>query len=321
MSKGYYARVIDLNYLPESAQTLNIQILEDTVSAVQITGNTRTKKRVFDHLIKTRPGEAFNRYKWNKDMQRVFNTGWFSKLDPKRDPNALPGNVALDVGVKEQRTGNFNVGVQVDPESSFAGFGRYTETNVKGTGQSLSAGYTQGTRGGGPSVDLDYGNPFIDNRDTAFSMRVYSSVIYRFTNSIFGGVSSPTGTQQYIERRTGSTFGFTRPIHGDLVGSGLNFRFEGVKTDDIDPNNGNGFIQQDGYVGTVAGSLSKDLRDTTIDASKGYYIRGTVEPGFSDIQTGRRPYRQPELYRNKRFCEDVCRVSSLFFQRPSKASG
>ena len=282
VDRGYYARATDLSYLPESPQTLNIQILEDTVTAVQITGNTHTKKRVLDHLIKTRPGEAFNVFKWQKDMQRLFNTQWFSKIDPKRDPNTPPAKIALDVAVKETRTANLGVGLQVDPQSSIAGFIRFTDTNVGGTGQSLGAGFTQGTRGGGPSVDMDYANPFIDNHDTSVRVSLYSRVVYRFTNSLFGGNQLGNGATQYIERHTGVSIGFAKPISKELSGS-LTTRLEGVKTANTSPLNGNGFIQQDGFVATQSIGLVRDHRDTTIDASRGNFISAAVEPGYSNI--------------------------------------
>ena len=282
VDKGYYARAIDLNYLSESPQTLNIQILEDTVTAVQITGNTHTKKRVLDHLIKTHPGEAFNVFKWQKDMQRLFNTQWFSKIDPKRDPNTPPAQIALDVAVKETRTANLGVGLQVDPQSSIAGFLRFTDTNVGGSGQSMGAGFTQGTRGGGPSVDLDYANPFIDNHDTSLRVSLYSRVVYRFTNSLFGGNQLPNGATQYIERHTGATFAFAKLLSKDVSGAATT-RIEEVQTADTNSNNGNGFIQQDGPVFTEAFSLIRDRRDTTVDASRGNYFSASVEPGYSNI--------------------------------------
>lgn len=282
VEKGYYARAVDLNYLSESPQTLNIQILEDTVTSVQVTGNTHTKKRVLDHLIKTRPGEAFNVFKWQKDMQRMFNTQWFSKIDPKRDPSTPPAQIALDVAVKEQRTANLGVGLQVDPQSSIAGFLRFTDTNVGGTGQSLGAGVTEGTRGGGPSVDFDFANPFIDNRDTSLRISVYSRVVYRFTNTLFGGNELPNSSTQYFERHTGGTIGFARPLSKDLSAS-LSTRVENVQTANTSSVNGNGFIQQDGYVATLAMSLIKDRRDTTIDASRGNYFSVGVEPGYSNV--------------------------------------
>ena len=281
-NKGYYARVVDLNYLPDSPQTLNLQILETTVSTITVTGNTRTKKRVLDRLIKTRPGEPFNGFKWQKDMQRMFNSGWFEKIDPKPDRTSNPGQVAWDVAVKEAKSGNFGLGVQVDPTSSFAGFIRYTDSNFKGTGQSVGAGFTEGTRGGGPSVDIDYGNPFIDNRDTSIRVTLYSRVVYRFTNSLFGGSSLPNLANQYIERRTGSIVGFTRPVSSDLTAS-ITARAEQVNTSNISSTNGNGFLQQDGQVATLAFGLSRDRRDTTVDASRGYYLSGSIEPGYSNI--------------------------------------
>jgi outer membrane protein insertion porin family len=106
--------------------------------------------------------------------------------------------------------------------------------------------------------------------------------VYRFTNSLFGGNQLPNGATQYFERHTGGTFGFSRPLARDISGS-ISTRIEAVETSNTSSNNGNGFIQQDGDVATMSFGLTRDRRDTTIDASRGNYISASIEPGYSNI--------------------------------------
>lgn len=278
--KGYFAEVVDLAYLTESPQTLNIQILETVVTSVKVTGNTRTKKRVLDHLVKTRAGQIFDTNRWVKDLRRLQNTGWFDKVDPKEDVSGGAGQVALEANVRETHTGQFGLGVQVDPQSSFAGFVRYADTNFLGSGQSISSSFTQGTRGGGPSIDFGYGNPFIDHHDTALNVQVFSRVVYRFTNNAFGGSDLGNGSE-YTERRTGSIVGVSRPIGENLTGS-ISGRFESVTTN-VATELTNGFIQQDGTIASAVFGLSNNRRDLDTSPSRGSLLTLSVEPGFSDI--------------------------------------
>jgi outer membrane protein insertion porin family len=278
--KGYFAEVIDLAYLPESPQTLNIQILETTVTSVTVTGNTRTKKHVLDRLIKTRAGQIFDTNRWVKDLRRVQNTGWFDKVEPKEDVSGGAGQVALGVNVREQHTGQFGLGIQVDPQSSFAGFVRYGDSNWNGTGQSFSSSFTQTLRGGGPSVDFGYGNPFIDSHDTSMNIQLFSRIIYRFTNNAFGGTDLGIGSE-YSERRTGGIISFARPLADTITGS-ISTRFEGVSTN-VATELTNGFIQQDGTIASMAFALSRNRRDLDTSPSRGDYATLTVEPGYSNI--------------------------------------
>lgn len=279
--KGVFA-LAQITIPPESPQTLNVEVIETKVGSVKVTGNVRTKPRVFQHLIHTKPGQVFDLSRWERDMRRIQDTGWFSQVTPSLQPGTDPDLVDLGVKVQEQQTGQFQFGVQVDPSSSFAGFVHFVESNFKGTGQTIGAGFTQGTAGGGPSVDLAYTNPFIDSSNTSLSVRLYSDVVYRFTNTIFGGSSVPTNANEYDERHTGATVGFARPIGTGQTAS-LSTRIEQVKTNNLNTTSGTQFIQQDGSIAAVTMEYGDDRRDVADNASRGDYLTLDLQPGYSDV--------------------------------------
>lgn len=278
--KGLFGDVSDFKPMLESPGTISITIIELTVNNVSVTGNTRTKLNVMKRLIKTRAGEPFREDRWGADLRRLYSTQWFENVrSVENQPE--PGKIDLIADVKEGRTGNFGVGLQVDPRSSFAGTLRLSDSNFRGSGQSVGINFLQGTRGGGPSVDLDYGNPFIDNHNTALNVSLYSRLIYRFSGVGFGSGNSPTEDDLYTERRTGATLAFGRPLN-DNVSASIGFRYEGIKTNDI-KNDSTGFIQQDGTLATVTLGLTQNRRDVDIDPARGDWFRIEVEPGFSNI--------------------------------------
>ncbi len=279
--QGLFA-LAQITTLPESPQTLDVEVIEQSVGAVTVTGNLRTKKRVFDHLIHTKKGQVFNINKWARDMKRLQDTGWFSQVKPTAQPGSAPNLIDLAVGITEQRTGQFQFGVQVDPTSSFAGFVHFVESNFDGTGQSIGAGFTQGTAGGGPSVDLSYSNPFIDSSNTSMSVRLYSDIIYRFTNSLFGGSTVPTTANEYNERHTGGTIGFGRQIGIDQVAN-ISTRIEQVTTNNLNTTSGTQFIQQDGSIASINLGYTDDRRDVADNASRGDVLQLNLEPGYSNI--------------------------------------
>jgi outer membrane protein insertion porin family len=296
--KGFFGQIEEFAPLKESPGTINLVVVELRVGTVSVQGNARTKDWVMRRLIKTRSGEAFSGPKWTNDLRRLYNTGWFEKIDPVEDTERELGKIDLGVNVKEARTGSFNVGLQIDPRSSLAGVLRLTESNLRGTGQTVGIDFLQTTRGGGASLGLDYVNPFYDAKDTQFRASVYSRLIYRFAGA-FGSDAPLADNNDYRERRTGGSLGFTRPLT-DYLSVGLSGRFESVTTGRLprvllaggdtpnDPTDDvvgedNNFIRQDGDIGVLSLSGTLNRRDTDIDPSRGDFLRADIEPGYSRI--------------------------------------
>ncbi|MBX3118525.1 MAG: BamA/TamA family outer membrane protein [Fimbriimonadaceae bacterium] len=282
--KGFFGQVDVFGPLSEAPEVINVQIIELTVNSVSVQNATRTKPSVLNKLIRTRPNEPFNANKWRSDLLRLYNTQWFEKVDSLERATDDIGRVDLIADVKEQRTGIINFGLQLDPRNNIAGFGRYTDTNFKGSGQTVGISLLHGSTGGA-SVDLDYANPFIDNRETNFSASVYSRVLFRFSGVGFGGNDTPTEDNRFYERRTGTTIAITRPIKsGGTSYFSTAFRFENVVSNNLDDLNQNtGFIQQDGDVASIIFAVTRNRRDTDIEPSQGDYLRVSLEPLYSNI--------------------------------------
>ncbi|CAN5382572.1 POTRA domain-containing protein [soil metagenome] len=290
--KGFFlAGIQEFGPMTDSPSTINIVLVEAKVGTVSVRGNTKTKDWVMKRLIKTRTGDTFSITKWGNDLRRLYNTQWFDPVRSVEDTGKELGVVDLTAEVKEVRTGTFNIGLQLDPRSSLAGVIRVQETNLRGTGQSVGVNFIQATKGGGPSVDLDYSNPFIDSHDTTLRASVYNRLVYRFSGGPFGG-GGLGNLDNFNERRTGGTIGLSRPVD-DYLSLGASVRYETVKTNDdgtnfgnfgiINFNNNSTFVQQDGSVGVFSLSGVLNKRDVDIDPSTGSWVRLDVEPGFSHI--------------------------------------
>lgn len=274
--------VEDFGPLAESPSTLNVGLLEAKVGTVNVQGTRVTKDSVMRRLIKTRSGETFSITKWTNDLRRLYNTQWFESVDSQEDEQRELGKIDLTAVVKEQRTGQFNIGLQLDPRNSLAGLIRLSDTNFRGTGQSVGLNYVQSTQGTGPSIDMDYTNPFIDKKDTTMRASIYSRVIFRFANA-FSSSNITNNSDQYYERRNGGTLGFSRPLN-DYVSLGLSGRFESVQTNNIGAApDATKIIQQDGDVDVLSLGLIVNRRDRDIDATRGDWLRLDLEPGYSNI--------------------------------------
>lgn len=279
--RGYFGQVEDISPLADSPGTISVSIIELTINSVSVQGNTRTKLSVMKKLIKTRAGDPFRADKWIADLRRLIGTQWFENVRPVEN-QPEPGKIDLVADVKEARTGNFAIGAQLDPRSSFAGTLKLSDTNFRGSGQSLGFNVIQGTAGGGPSLELDYGNPFMDNRGTALNVSLYSRLIYRFQGIGFGSDDTPTEDDLFSERRTGAAIGIGRSF-SDAISANIAIRYEDIKTSDLDTDSTTGFIQQDGTLATLTLGMTRNRRDVDIDPARGDWFRLEVQPGFANI--------------------------------------
>lgn len=292
--KGSFAVVAEFGPLTDSPGTLSIIIQESKVGVVTVNGARDTKDYVFRRLIRTRSGQVFNAERWRADIVRLQNTQWFrpGSIDGLADTQREPGLVDLTALVQEDRTGNFQIGLQVDPQNAIAGVIKLQEINFRGTGQSIGIDLLQAARIGGPSISLDYANPFLDEKGTGLRASLYSRIVYRFANTF--GQTTFAGGNDYFERRTGGAGGITRLFldrPNNVVQGGLSARYEGVRTNVpvgvtsalfTDP--AGSAIRQDGQVGVLTFGLTRDRRDLALDASRGDFLAFNLEPGFSNIQ-------------------------------------
>lgn len=280
--KGYFCAIDKFDFQQDTPQTFTVHVVEATINSITVDGNRKTKDKVMKRLIHSRPGDKFNETTWSQDIQRIYNTQWFEDVQaPPPDANADIGKLDLKIQVKDARTGNVQAGLTLDPRNSLAGTFRFADNNFNGTGQNYSVNYFQSPSGGGPSLELGYGNPYWDHRDTAFNFSIYSRILFRFAGSQFGGNSAPTTDNRYVERRTGLSFGFTRPQSATLSTS-ISTRLERVKTGDITATAGD-FIKQDGDIMSIALGVVSNRRDVDLDPARGTYFSGSIEPGVNNI--------------------------------------
>jgi outer membrane protein insertion porin family len=289
INKGLFGQVVKIRPSDNNPNTIEIVIQELIVNSVTIEGLTGTQDRVFNKLIRTKPGDAFNRLEWNRDGLRLLGTQWFQKVEPSgSSPNDLDaGLVDLKMVVSDARTGNFNVGIALDPQNSLAGLISYSDQNFRGTGQTVGLNYTQATQGQGGSVSFDYTNPFLDSKETILRASLYDRVQFRFANNGIGNIGGGNQGNQASERRTGGLLSYTRPIIRDKFSIGLTGKFERINVPliaPIDPVIGNNFIQQDGEVASLAVTGLWNTRDLDSDPSRGKFTRVDIESGYSVIK-------------------------------------
>src|ERR1700761_2607607 len=109
------------------------------VEKINITGNDRTLDKVIRREFRLVEGDAFNRVLVDRSRTRIRGLGYFKDVTIKNSPGSQPDRTVLDVAVTEQSTGSLSLGAGYSSTSSFVGSFSYTQTNLFGRGQSLTA--------------------------------------------------------------------------------------------------------------------------------------------------------------------------------------
>ncbi|HZZ65898.1 MAG TPA: POTRA domain-containing protein [Candidatus Baltobacteraceae bacterium] len=185
---GDFEGGIDPATIDQKAGTAKVKydIYVARVGLVQITGNTKTKDQVIRRELYERPGMILSKNGVQRDLERLNNTGFFSKVDvnPKPCPEQMaktdPGCVVLDWIVTEQKTASASVGAGYSGGLTGQGlYGTvgYSDTNLHGTGNGVSVQFERGARSYVSQAQLTI--PYVGN--TPASQR-YSFGATLFTN-------------------------------------------------------------------------------------------------------------------------------------------
>ncbi|MBL8087368.1 MAG: BamA/TamA family outer membrane protein [Chthonomonas sp.] len=316
--RGYYAQA-ELEPLEDSPGTLNVRIIERAVNEIKVTGLQRTRPSVVRRLMKTEPGQAFSEQKWAIDRRRLESTGWFEALEASSEPTADIGKFNLLLDVKEMRTAQIGFGASLDPRSRLAGSLRFNDSNWNGLGQTLGLLLQQDTAGKGLSTSFEFANPYMDSRDTQMAFSAYSRVSSYFTGSGIGNNDSPND-QDFDERRTGASLGFSRPVSRDWTVS-LGSSFERISTIDRRTNINNNanidFIQQDGDLLGFRMGLARDRRDVPLDPAEGDYFRFLLEPYLTHItKIGGNVGANTDILGKHKFLRSTFEYKSFWSKRP-----
>ncbi len=154
------------------------------VGLVQVTGNTKTKDQVIRRQLGLQPGMIVTKAGVQRDLERLNNTQFFSKVDvnPKPCPDEMekkdPGCVVLDWVVAEQKTAQASIGAGysggITGQGLYGTIG-YSDNNLHGTGNGASFQFERGSRSYVTQASVSI--PYVGN--TAKSQR------YSFGGSIF----------------------------------------------------------------------------------------------------------------------------------------
>ena len=173
--KGYaFANILPRTQIREKERLVDITFEFDKgqqvyFGEINITGNTKTRDKVFRRELQVKEGELYNETRKRESLANVKRLGFFDDVtfNQKSRPDD-PEKLDVDIDAKERNTGSIQLGAGF---SSFQGFiinGQVQQQNLFGLGHRLGVAVDFSERS--KIFTLNYTDPFF--MDTLWSMGV-----------------------------------------------------------------------------------------------------------------------------------------------------
>jgi len=222
------------------------------IQDIRITGNNKTRDNVIRRELRVDERDMIDSPAIKRSFERLNNLNFFETVEilPKQ---IAPGEVDLEVKVKEKPTGSFSIGGGFSTLDQFTIIADITEGNLFGRGYMARI---RGQLGGRRSLGIaTFRNPAIF--DTLTSVQA-------------DGFRSLTNFLTYFETKTGANLTFGRGFSEYITGT-FTLVAEQIKLTDIDSDAPDIIQDQQGTQSTTGfrTSLFRDSRDFFLDPRRG----------------------------------------------------
>lgn len=198
---GYIAIVSDVN---NTDGNVVYNIAEAKIENVVYSGNTKTKDWVLDKI--TSKALKKGDFLTTKALQKVYDdlasTGFFKAVTVDANDGSRKGNVILNIGVEEDKTGEWSLGGGYSDTYKAQLVGGIRNKNLNGEAKAISFDFGIGK--GKNNFSLSYVDPYWKKSDT----KVYAE-IFNSSKDVDNKYA------KYKEKRIGGTIGFSKPITQD----------------------------------------------------------------------------------------------------------
>jgi len=265
--RGYPACII-LNAYSETDGIVTFEIGEGKIAKIVLEGNKKTKDYVILREMETKVGDILNRDKIQKDLQKIFNLGYFSDVNADIKSAETPGEIILTVKVVEQLTGQANGGLAYSTKDGISLILGIKDSNLFGTGRNLGLYLNIGLTA--YDVTVNYTEPYIFGTTGTLN----SSLIWRQANTT--DIIENTEVS-YLEDRKTLELVVDKPINKELKGS-IGFSYNDIT---YQPKEGETLpeIIKTGVSSAIVLGVAKDTRDVILNPTKGDYYGVTLKQG------------------------------------------
>lgn len=240
------------------------------IRRVNVLGNTKTRDEVIRREFRQMESGWFATEKIKKSKQRIDRLGFFGPTNVETVP--VPGTkdqMDLNVSVEEKSTGTLSVGAGISSTEGVTFMGSVSQSNVFGTGNSLSTQIN--TSQYNKIYSVSYTNPYYTDDGVSRGFDIYN----RKTSSTQASVS------QYTSESLGGGVRFAVPLNEDqMIHYGLAAEDTTIGLTSLSPQRYSDYINLYGartinYLGSIG--WSRDNRDSALYPTDGTMQRASTE--------------------------------------------
>ena len=265
--EGYLFSKVSDAYVQDQGSKINIEITEGILADVKIEGLKKTKEKVVRRELTVKPGEIYDNKKIVRDLQRLYNLGFFEEVRRDHLPGKTPDEIVLVIHLVEQKTGRAGVGAGYSSLNGLVGFVNLSQNNFQGTGKRV---YLKTEFGGVESYEIGYFDPWFRDRPQSFGIDGYNT---EYTRNLY---ANGREVNEYDERRKGGAITLGKRLSRDVD---LSFRFRDEKVR-LTPTTAGVALPigaVNGRLQTLAMILDKDTRDNRFRPTGGVHDTFWVE--------------------------------------------
>lgn len=258
VSKNQSARTMDVEF--EIVRTPKV-----FVERIDIEGNNRTLDRVIRRQFQIVEGDPINQREVRRAENRIRGLRLFSQVAVRVREGSAPDQAIIDVDVEEERTGSLSFGVGYSSDGGFNGTVSFSERNLFGRGQFVSAqiNIAQESR----IVSFSFREPAFLDRDLGASVDAYYRQFDRTESS-------------FQETNLGFEPAFDFPVSEDGR-LAVRYRLSQDEIRDVDPNASALITPREDITSALAFTYTLDKRNSPVDPTKGYRLR--IEQEFAGL--------------------------------------
>lgn len=273
-SKGFAFLDVKPNYVKHEAER-KLDVTFDVtpgprvyVNRINVEGNSRTRDNVIRREMRLAEGDAYSSDKLKRSKDRLTYLGYFQNVDVTRSETDQPDRIDLDVKVKEQSTGEFNIGAGYSTYDGILATANVTERNFLGKGQKVAVDFAVSQRQ--QNFNIGFTEPYFMGQELAAGFDVFNT---------------KTDYQDEAGYNTGVQGGALRmgfPL-SEFSRNDVRLGYKETKIDNVGAS-ANQFAKA--QAGTrdnlsVTNNWSYDNRDSSLSPTRGYKVGvGTEYAGF-----------------------------------------
>lgn len=208
---------VDTKIDPDTGK-LTVHVLEAVVEDLRVVGNSKTRTSVVLKNLRTKPGSVLNRRRFQRDLERLKNLGYFRGLEPEFERGSEKGKVILVLDVVEEKTGLATIGVgyagggSSGIQSGVTGAISYSDRNLFGQGKNVSISWQRGAQIS--ALAMSYFDPAINGNQDSIGLSLFRNEVSGLRQPL--AINGQTVYAYYDDNRTGGSFTYGHPLSDDL---------------------------------------------------------------------------------------------------------